>query len=133
MLRQKQLSAEHASYAAHNPDLRALLSDCIQHLLTDKPTDVLDFFAQYFDAFSAGYAAESLDVPPAESGCSAVVAGGGSGDTVASGDVTVDATVDTDAAVAGGSSQAHVSASPLGTDTRPLTSSMRSVASGSAQ
>jgi len=51
---QKQLWAEHASYAAHNPDLRALLSDFLQHLLIDKPADVLDFCAQYFDAFSAG-------------------------------------------------------------------------------
>lgn len=53
--RQKQLTAEHASYAAHNPDLRALLSDFIQHLLIDKPADVLDFCAQYFGAFSADY------------------------------------------------------------------------------
>lgn len=52
--RKKQLWAEHASYAAHNPDLRALLSDFLQHLLIDKPADVLDFCAQYFDAFSAG-------------------------------------------------------------------------------
>lgn len=52
---QKQLSSEHASYVAHHPDLRALLSDFVQHLLVDKPTDVLDFCAQYFDAFSADY------------------------------------------------------------------------------
>jgi len=52
---QKQLSAEHASYAAHHPDLRALLSDFVQHLLIDKPTDVLEFCSQYFDAFSPGY------------------------------------------------------------------------------
>ena len=57
-MRQKQLWAEHASYAAHNPDLRALLSDFIQHLLIDKPADVLDFCAQYFDAFAAAYSAD---------------------------------------------------------------------------
>ena len=76
---QKQLSAEHASYAAHHPDLRALLSDFIQHLLIDKPTDVLDFCAQYFDAFSAG-ACSALEVAR-ESGSSgrSVVVDGDSG------------------------------------------------------
>lgn len=54
-VRQRQLTAEHASYASHNSDLRALLSDFVQHLLIDKPSDVLDFCTQYFDAFSAAY------------------------------------------------------------------------------
>jgi len=68
---QRQLSAEHASYAARHPDLRALLSGFVQHLLTDKPSDVLDFCAQYFDAFSPTYTTVDVVV--------------GSGDTMAAG------------------------------------------------
>jgi len=84
ILRQKQLGAVHASYAAHHPDLRALLSDFLQHLLIDKPADVLDFCVQYFDAFSVNYS----NVEIAGSGTSGFggsgiassgVVGGGSG------------------------------------------------------
>jgi len=69
------LWAEHASYAAHHPDLRALLSDFLQHLLIDKPADVLDFCAQYFDAFAAGGPYGAAAGPRGSAGSAA---GGGS-------------------------------------------------------
>jgi len=74
---QKQLSAEHARYTAHHPDLRALLSDFIQHLLIDKPADVIDFCAQYFDAFSAVYS--TIEVAGSSEFAESGVVGGGSG------------------------------------------------------
>jgi len=79
---QKELSAEHASYVAHHPDLRALLSDFIQHLLIDKPADVLDFCAQYFDAFSPGYTTVEVEVSRGSAASElvgSVAVGGGSG------------------------------------------------------
>jgi len=76
---QKQLTAEHASYARRHPDLRSLLSDFVQHLLIDKPTDVLDFCTQYFDAFSAAYS--EYDVTRGSAAGSGIV-GSGTGSDV---------------------------------------------------
>jgi len=52
ILNQVELNASHASYMAHHPDLRALLSDYMQQLLIEKPSDVLEFSIQYFSAFN---------------------------------------------------------------------------------
>lgn len=58
--RKDELKDDHALYARHHPELKALLSDFLQFLLLRKPDDVLNFAAEYFASFST----KLIDVEP---------------------------------------------------------------------
>ncbi len=45
------MAADHKSYLLDHPDLRALLSDFVQAVLLRKPTHLIPFTSNYFEAF----------------------------------------------------------------------------------
>jgi len=49
--RKDELRASHASYVRHHPDLKTILSDFMQEVLTIQPDHFLSFASNYFSAF----------------------------------------------------------------------------------
>ncbi|KAG8430604.1 hypothetical protein GDO86_020313 [Hymenochirus boettgeri] len=53
MDRKEELISEHETYLRHHPEIKLLLADFMQFLLLRKPSDTIEFAAEYFKSFSA--------------------------------------------------------------------------------
>jgi hypothetical protein len=51
--RKDELKEDHVNYMKRHPELKAILGDFLQFLLMRKPSDVIEFAADFFSSYSA--------------------------------------------------------------------------------
>merc|ERR1712007_223446 len=50
--RKEELQEDHVNYIRRHPELKAILGDFLQFLLMRKPSDVIEFAADFFSSYS---------------------------------------------------------------------------------